>query len=343
VAHREVVPLAGNWSSQGSAESVDHRRVPAHGLAWLLEGLLHQGHRVVGEQGELLVLGHGVIACSKQVLGDLAVSERLLVSSGRRITLDPELASLLLASSLGCVHVLHHLVLGELLLLGVVVLSLVAAHSVVHECLHGLFSLWSVWLELVQRVVKDLFVVREELSELIQVDLDNNVLSEELTNDMEDVLEHILEDCLLELGLLGHTGEVWLLQWLHDDIPGLPFELSHLWLVFQLKVFEEVLAELNVEDPDVISDLLVADDAELRHVDGPADLHLRVAPLYESVPDQVVGRLTDDAPDRVGIASEVSVDCLIAKALNVVVAVTTRVLHIHLWYQQLILKVFNRI
>jgi hypothetical protein len=82
--------------------------------------------------------------------------------------------------------VLHLHVLGELLLLSVVALWDVLA--LVHERLDSLLALWSLGLELVQRVIENLSVVGEELSELLQVELDNTVLVEQLTNDLEDVL-----------------------------------------------------------------------------------------------------------------------------------------------------------
>jgi hypothetical protein len=82
--------------------------------------------------------------------------------------------------------VLHLHVLGELLLLSVVALWDVLA--LVHERLDSLLALWSLGLELVQRVIENLSVVGEELSKLLQVELDNTVLVEQLTNDLEDVL-----------------------------------------------------------------------------------------------------------------------------------------------------------
>lgn len=79
--------------------------------------------------------------------------------------MDAQLAAV--SSSLRSVHLLHHLVLGELLLLGVVVLAGASRDSVVHQSLNRLLALGRVWLQLVEWVVQHLSVVGKELAELV--------------------------------------------------------------------------------------------------------------------------------------------------------------------------------
>ena len=87
--------------------------------------------------------------------------------------------------SLGTVHLLHLHFVGELLLLSIVALRHIL--SLVHKGFHGLLTLRSLWLELVQRVIQHLPVVREELAELLQVKLHYAVLIQKLADHLEDV------------------------------------------------------------------------------------------------------------------------------------------------------------
>ena len=101
------------------------------------------------------------------------------------------------------IHLLHHLLLVLGLLLGIVLLVLVSRNSEIsHQSFHRLFSLRSIWLKLVERIVENLSVVREEFTHLLKVDLDDIVLSEQLTCAMDDVLENGLEDTLVDLSIL---------------------------------------------------------------------------------------------------------------------------------------------
>lgn len=82
---------------------------------------------VVSKQRELLVLGKWVITSTKEVFGDLTVTEWLLESSGWRISLDScnlSLSNRSILRALGAVHLVHHHLLLVLLLLGVVLLLL---------------------------------------------------------------------------------------------------------------------------------------------------------------------------------------------------------------------------
>jgi len=92
------------------------------------------------------------------------------------------------------------LVLG--FLLRIELLVLISRHTKVsHQSFNGLFSLRSVRFKLVERVVENLSVVREELAHLLEIDLNDVVLSEELTNAMDDVLKNCLEDTLVNLSI----------------------------------------------------------------------------------------------------------------------------------------------
>ena len=205
-----------------------------------------------------------------------------------------------------------------------------------HQSFNGLFSLRSVRLKLVERVVENLSVVGEELTHLLEVDLNNVVLSEELTSAVDDVLKNCLEDTLVNLSILGHGGEVGFGEGFHDEVFGLLLELSHLWLVHELVLAKEGLRESHIKDPHVVSDLLVADDTEARHVDCSPDLDLTVAPFYEGVPDNIICGLRNDAANRVGIATEVPLHSFVAESLNIEVAVATSLLiHIHTKVQNL--------
>ena len=188
----------------------------------------------------------------------------------------------------------------------------------------------SIWLELVERIVEHSSVVREELTHLLEVDLDDVVLGEELSNAVDDVLKNSLEDTLVNLSILGHRGEVRFGKGFHDKILGLSLELSHLWLVHELVLGQEGLRESHIEDPHVVSDLLVADDTEALHVDGTPDFDLPVTPFDEGVPDKIICGLRNDAANRVGIATEVPLHSLVAESLDIEVAVATSLfIHIH--------------
>jgi len=328
VTDREVVTLTGDRGCESPAEGINHWWVSALGLAWLLEGRLHESHGVVGEERVLLVLGHGVITCSEEVLRDLAITEGLLVSSGRRIALDADGAMHWLGSALGGIHV-GHLLLDELLLLRVVLVLLSAADTVVHESLDCLLALRSLGLELVKGVVENLSVVREEFSKLLEVKFDHGVLVEQLSNDVEDIRKNGREHCFVDTCDLQHGGEVGLQQRLEEDVRSLALELCHLRFVGKLEVAEEVLTETDVENPNVVFDLLVSNCTKLGHINCPSCFGLGETPLDEGVPDQVIGGLTDDASNRVGIASEVPFNSLIAEAFNIIVAVATVLLHFH--------------
>jgi hypothetical protein len=178
VTDGEVVSLAGDWGGQGSTESIDHWWVSAHSFAWLFEGLLHQGVWVVGQQGELLVLGKGVVTCSEEIFCDLTITEWLFESSGWGVSLDTcDLSQRSVLGALGSVHLFHHHLLLVLLLL-VVVLLLLARHTEIHKSLNGLFSLGSLWLQLVEWIIEHLSVVGKELAHLLEVDLNDVVLGE---------------------------------------------------------------------------------------------------------------------------------------------------------------------
>ena len=108
------------------------------------------------------------------------------------------------------VHLFHHHLLLVGLLLGVVLLLLVSRHSEIHQSFHSLFSLRSLRLHLVEGVVQNLPVVGEELAHLLEVDFNDGVLRQQLSNDMKDVGENSLEDSLVDLGALCHGCIIWL-------------------------------------------------------------------------------------------------------------------------------------
>jgi len=140
---------------------------------------------------------------------------------------------------------------------------------------------------------------------------------------MNDVLKNGLENTLVDLSLFSHCGKVWLGQRFHDEILGLSFELGHLWLVHELMLTKEGIRELDIKDSHVVSDLLISDDTETWHVNGTSNFDLAVAPFNKSLPDYVISSLRNDASDGVGITSKVSLNSLVAKRLNIEVAVAT--------------------
>jgi hypothetical protein len=60
--------------------------------------LLHEGHWVVGEKRELLVLGHGIISSTEKILGDFTITEWLREPPGWRVTVNADDSSEGLAS-----------------------------------------------------------------------------------------------------------------------------------------------------------------------------------------------------------------------------------------------------
>jgi len=190
---------------------------------------------------------------------------------------------------------------------------LISRHSEIHESFNRLFSLRSLWLKLVQWIVEDLSVVGEEFTHLLK----------EFSGAMNDILENSLENTLVDLSLFRHGGEVWFGQRFHDEILGLSLELGHLWLVHELMLTKEGIRELDIEDSHVVSDLLISYDTKTWHVNGTSNFDLAVAPLNKGLPDYVISSLRNDASDGVGITSKVSLNSLVAKRLNIEVAVAT--------------------
>lgn len=86
-----------------------------------------------------------------------------------------------------------------------------------------------------------------------------------------------------------------------------------LWLVVELVHLQEVVGQLDEWDAHVVSQLLVSNDTKALDVNSSAFVQLRLGPLGEGAPDNVVGGFADDCADGVRIASEVSLDSLIAK------------------------------
>ena len=96
-----------------------------------------------------------------------------------------------------------------------------------------------------------------------------------------------------------------------------------------MMVVHEVFRQLDVENSHIVSDLLVADDAELHHVDCSTNLSLTLAPFDKSRPNEVIGCLTDDASHCIGVATEVSLNCFVTEKFNIKVAIATWFIHIH--------------
>ena len=87
---------------------------------------------------------------------------------------------------------------SELLLFSIIIV--LCSTAIIHEGLNGLFSMHLLGFQLVEWVVKYLSVVAEELSKFLQVNLNNCVLVEQLSDDMEDVLECLSKDCFVQVG-----------------------------------------------------------------------------------------------------------------------------------------------
>jgi hypothetical protein len=132
-----------------------------------------------------------------------------------------------------------------------------------------------------------------------------------------------LDDRFVKLGRFTNGSEIWLCKRLSDNIISFSFELSHLWLVSDVVTGKEVFRQLDVENPYVLSDLLVSDDTKLGHVDSTAHLNLVLAPLSEGMPNEVISCLTDDIANCVGVTTEVPLYCFIAKKLNIEVAIAS--------------------
>ena len=93
---------------------------------------------------------------------------------------------------------------------------------------------------------------------------------------------------------------------------------------------KEGVGESNVEDPHVVSDLLISNDTKAWHVDCSPDLDLTVTPFDEGVPDDIICGLGNDVANRVGIATEVPLYSFVAESFNIEVAVASSLLiHIH--------------
>jgi len=93
---------------------------------------------------------------------------------------------------------------------------------------------------------------------------------------------------------------------------------------------QKVVGEFHIQDPHVVPDLLVSNDPELCDCNRSTDLDLTEAPLGESVPNQIISSLADDAPNRVRVATEVPFHCFIAEGRYIEVAIATSRFHFHL-------------
>ena len=221
-----------------------------------------------------------------------------------------------------------------ILLLTVVLLKwwYVSIHSKVEKCLHGLFALWCLGLQLVQGIIQDLTTVSKELSSFLQINLDYVVFCKELTNSHEDILEDCLEHLFVDLSHFCHLSDIGLSEWLCNDIVSFLLKLSHLRFVDEVMVCEEALRQLNVQNSHIFSHLLVSNDTKIHHVDCSTNLSLALAPFDEGVPAKVIGGPTGDISDLIGITTKISLYCFITKKLNIKVAVTTWFTHIHILY-----------
>jgi hypothetical protein len=146
---------------------------------------------------------------------------------------------------------------------------------------------------------------------------------------MENILKHIGKHGFIQLREFRHVGEIGFCEWFHDDIASLSLKLSHLGLVAQLEVSHEMFAQLHVQNPNAVSYLLEADDTKLWHINRPSNFGLALTPIYKGVPNQVVSCLTDDAPNRVRVASKISLNGFITKSFYIEVAIATSLLHVH--------------
>lgn len=314
--------LAGDGCGQSAGECIDDWRVAAGRLARLFEGLLHQCLSVIGKHREVLLAGEWVVTGTKQVFGDLSITVWLAEAAAWRVALDTADGTLVAASAaLGSVHLL--LVISQLLhvwLLTVVVLlvrilshHLLLSWAKVHQCLHSLLALRWRRLELVVRAVNELTAGADELTELSHVDVDHGSFGEELASDLEDVAEHGLERALIDIDTLGNASVRRLSLNVRLDAA----EVSMFGFVLQPVGVHEVVGQLDVRDTHVVTELLVADDAEAGNVDGATFVKFGLRPLGERLPTDIVGRFGDDGTNSVGVAAEVSLDGLVAETRNI--------------------------
>jgi hypothetical protein len=147
--------------------------------------------------------------------------------------------------------------------------------ALVHEGLDGLFV--AAGLHFVQGRVNDLAVDSLELAVSAEVDLNIRVLGEELTQELEECKERLVEGGLLHVGRLGHHREVGL-----DEGPKLDLSLNfvflHLWVVVKAVQIHKVVVDLDVGSAFVVRQGLEADNPEVGQVHGPLHLILPVAP-----------------------------------------------------------------
>lgn len=153
------------------------------------------------------------------------------------------------------------------------------AGTLVHEGLDGLLVATGN-LHLVQGRVDHLSVDTLELAVSTDVDLNVLVLGEELTDELEDAEEGLVEGALLHVGALGHGGEVGLDHRSQLDL-SLALVLSHLGVVVEAKHVEELVVDLDVSDALVVHQWLEADRTEVREVYSALHLNLTVAPTMK--------------------------------------------------------------
>lgn len=70
VRNRQVVALGADWGGQGAAERVYDWREATHSLVRSAEAEGHQLFRVVGQETELLLTSHGIVASAKKFTCD---------------------------------------------------------------------------------------------------------------------------------------------------------------------------------------------------------------------------------------------------------------------------------
>lgn len=162
-----------------------------------------------------MVFGHRIITSAKQVFGNFTITERLFVPSCWGVALDTNRA-LELTLTLRVVHLINHLLLLILLLLTIVILfGNITRDTKVHEGFDSLLSLWRLWLQFVERIVEDLSVVGEQFTEFKEINFDDLVFREKLTDYLEDVTKSLFENVHIHLSLFAHVGIIWFLEWFH--------------------------------------------------------------------------------------------------------------------------------
>lgn len=174
--------------------------------------MLHEYLGIIGQQGILLVLCHGIITSAKEILGDLAISIRFFVPSGGRLTVDNSnnTTKRLSLGALGSIHLLHLLLIGWVL---TVVVLLTHSHALTHSWLSyskvhkgfdRLLALGCLRLHLVEGVIQDLPVISQELAHLSEVDVNHLTFREKFTKNLENVQKNNLKGALVSLDVLGH-------------------------------------------------------------------------------------------------------------------------------------------